>query len=800
MKKNLKFLGVIIILLFILGVGICLYLNHITKEAIPDYNEHIDIPGLSGSVDVYRDSYGIPHIFAQNEKDLYLVTGYLEAEERLWQMDLIRRVTQGRLSEIFGDKLVETDVLLRKLRIPENSKRILASIPDSIVKLLDYFSQGVNYYIKTHRDKLPVEFKILGYKPDLWKPEHSLNLVGYMAWNLELGYKMEILLNVLRGKISKEKFEELLPDFSLQKTFVYEDFPKIKQEDVDTALVAALDKLKEIAPEIFHGSNNWVVGPQKSVTGKPIFSNDMHLELRLPPIWTRIHQVVPGKLNVTGVVLPGEPFVVAGHNKRIAWGMTNVMLDGADFYVEKINPEDSTQYFFNGQWRKMTVRKEKIYVKGKKEPVVKTLYFTHRGPIFTENMGMKHPAVSMRWIGNEDTREIVALYRLNRARNWQEFRDAVRGFKSVSQNIAYADVDGNFGLQNTGRIPVRTAPGYLFLPGDTDKYDWKSFVPFDSLPYEYNPARGFVSSANNRTIDPKKFKFYISEWFELPYRINRIRQMLTAKEKLSKEDMRKMLYDHLSLQAVEIKPVLLKYLEKAKLNAVEKAAYETLKKWDNRYEIDSKGPVIFETFLMKFVKNIAEDEMGEKAFHEFNGSLLFSKYLLQRAFANEQSAWCDDVRTKDKKETFAEMTVKSFRDAVAAIQKKYGNPSEIAWGDVHHYTPVHPLQKVKILDKIFEFSRDVPAPGCSNTVNPFTYNFNEPFNSHFGASEKHIFDASGWDKSMSILPAGISGLNKSPHYDDQIKKYVEGELLPDYFNKESIIKKAKYHAVYQPEK
>ncbi|HFX17746.1 MAG TPA: penicillin acylase family protein, partial [Flavobacteriales bacterium] len=619
MRKLLKYSLILLVLLLIGGY---FYVQSIKKSALPDYDQNIHLTGLTDKVTVYRDAHGVPHIEAQNIHDLYMVVGYLSAQDRLWQMDLLRRVTQGRLSEIFGKDMVDTDVLLRKLRMPDNSAKLYKTLADSVKNPLIYFAQGVNAYIKDQQDDLPFEFKVLGYQPEKWQPEQSLNLVGYMAWNLELGYKMEGLLNYIKDKVTKEQFAELLPDYDAMKTYVYPDFSYEKSLVTDTTLVAAIDKLGQISPDIFNGSNNWAVSGQKSTTGKPIFSNDMHLALNIPGIWTRMHLMIPGKLNVTGVVLPGEPFVVAGHNGHIAWGMTNVMLDGADFYVETLNPENEAQYKFNGQWRDMMVKHEKIYVKGQEEPVEKTLYFTHRGPIFTSFDDVKTMPVSMHWVGNEDSREIETLQGLATAKNWDDFTKAIRGFKSVSQNIAYADVDGNIGLHMTGRVPERIAPGYLFFPGDTDKYDWKRYVPFDSLPFEYNPARGFVSSANNKTISDEVFPYYISEWYDVPYRIKRIRQMLNAKEKLSTEDFRQMLDDHHSIQADEIKPVMLSHLKEAKdLNKDESAGLSYLENWDNVYSLDGAAPAIFDMTLIKLVKNLVSDQMDEAAFKLYNKSL-----------------------------------------------------------------------------------------------------------------------------------------------------------------------------------
>jgi len=793
MKKFIKYAVIIII---ILSIGGYFYVQHIKKSGLPDYNQTVKIPGLKAEVKVYRDIHGVPHIVAQNEHDLYMTVGYLSAQDRLWQMDLLRRVTQGRLSEIFGKKLVDTDVLLRKLRMPEHSEKLYPTLADSVKNPLIHFATGVNAYIRDHKDDLPFEFKVLGYQPENWQPQQSLNLVGFMAWNLELGYKMEGMLNHIKNHIPQEKFAELLPDYKADSTYVYPSFKYETKIVKDSVLEVALNNIGSLAPDIFNGSNNWAVAGKKSKTGKPIFSNDMHLGLDIPGIWTRMHFIIPGKLNVTGVVLPGEPFVVAGHNERIAWGMTNVMLDGADFYMETLNPENKSQYKFNGQWRDMTVKKEKIFVKGEKEPVEKTLYFTHRGPIFTSFEDISLMPVSMHWIGNEDSREIETLYALAKAKNWQDFTHAIQGFQSVSQNIAYADVDGNIGIHMTGRVPVRKAPGYLFFPGDTDAYDWKSYIPFDSLPYEYNPDRGFVSSANNKTISDKKYPYYITEWYDLPYRIKRIRQMLTAKEKLSTEDFRQMLYDHHSVQADEIMPVLLQHLKKEKnYNKSEQEALSQLANWDNVYRRKGSAPAIFDVTLIKLVQNLVSDELEKDEWNAYKKSMLAGKYLVYNTFNKNQSAWSDNIKTPEK-ETFHQIVVQSFKDAVSSLANKYGNLNQINWGDIHQLKLKHPLGKVAVLDKLFTLNRNYTAPGGANTVNPFSYPLSEAFDANFGASEKHIFNTADWNQSYSILPTGVSGNPASPFYCSQSQDYVDGKVYADIFSIDKVKKNAKFVSIF----
>ena len=363
------------------------------------------------------------------------------AQDRLWQMDLLRRVTMGRLSEIFGDDMISVDVLFRALRITEKSMIILDSTSNGIKECLEAYADGINQFIEQNTDKLPVEFKILGYKPDKWEAFHSINLIGYMAWSLKAGWE-NLCLEDMRNKLGDEKLMELLPNITTQKSLVFPPGEESHYADIFGDIIK-----RKIAPEVFYASNNWAVSGTKSQSGKPLFANDMHLDYNIPGTWFQIHQVVEGELNVTGLALPGQPLIIAGHNENIAWGMTNTYVDNLDFYEEKINPENKNQYELNGEWKDLLIKKE--IIKGKKgKETEKVLRFTHRGPVISDFRGNLDKVISMKWIGNMYSNELRAVYKLNRAENWNDFKEAVKGFVSISQNINYADKAGNIGTSD----------------------------------------------------------------------------------------------------------------------------------------------------------------------------------------------------------------------------------------------------------------------------------------------------------------------------------------------------------------
>ena len=779
MYKTIKILLVFLILLFI---STYFLKQHIANSGLPDYNEAIQLEGLKEEVKVYRDEFGIPHVIAKNEADLYKVTGYIIAQDRMWQMDLIRRVTQGRLSEIFGEKTIGADELFRALRIPEKSDDVLAKSDKDIVNALEAFADGVNQYIE--KDDLPFEFTILGYKPDKWEAKHSINFIGYMAWTLNLAWNSEISSLEIKQKVSDSIYKELMVDLDYQKDVVYPNFKKNIQTTDN--LISEYEKIKDMLPEVFSGSNNWVVAGKKSTTGKPIFANDMHLGFNIPGVWSQIHQKIEGKLDVTGVILPGQPFVVAGHNNNIAWGMTNVGADTMDFYIETIN-KDTTQYKFNGAWKDFIIKDEIIKIKDGSE-IVKKIRFTHRGPVVS---GLKNSnkIISTHWTGNEPSDETRTLFLLNRASNWNEFKDACSTFKSVSQNIAYADINGNIGLQNCSGIPIRAANGNRIFPGETDKYDWNGMYAFEKLPFIYNPESDYVHSANNRTtaID----SFYISGHFAIPNRFNRIKQMLTAKEKLSIQDFKDIHTDQHSVMIDDMKPIIIKALKKTKLTDTEAIALSKLEKWNNVLSKDSSEGLIFEVFYENLKKNMVKDELGEELYKKY----AFSRYVIDKTFKDGKSILCDDITTTDKVEDLDDIIIKTFKETMNFLTDKYGNDiHNWRWGNLHKLVLQHPLGKNKLLDFVFDLNRTYEAGGSFHTVNPFAYK--KDYVAVHGASQRHIYSTADWDKSQSIIPTGISGIPTSPHYCDQSEMFMNGVYHDDYINLKMIKNKAVYTAVF----
>ena len=788
---------ILIVMVLALAAGM-IFLNSVKTRAVPDYNANVDLENLTAPVTVYRDSLGIPHIYADNEEDLYRTVGYVMAQDRLWQMDLMRRITTGSLSEVLDPGLVDADLLFRALDFPGKSAKVLARTDPEIISCLEAFADGINQFINQNQKKLSFEFTMLGYKPDPWKPIHTINLIGYMAWDLSSGWSTDMALYKMQQVLPDTLFQELLPELKFQSIPV---FPEYMSSDETLELQSSMDDaigiIEELGLQVFEASNNWAVSGKKSETGMPIMANDMHLGLMSPGIWYQMHHIIEGELNVTGVVLPGSPYVIAGHNEDIGWGMTNVTVDDLDFYLETINPADSNQYLLDGAWVDMRIAEEEIVVKGLDEPLTRINRYTHRGPVVSEFKGVKDKVISARWQGNEYSNEVRSIHLLNRAGNWTEFRDAVTTLNSVNQNIVYADRFGNIGLQTSAGIPIRREGGILVYPGDTSLYDWMGQIPFEELPFTYNPECGYVSSANNKTVN-EDYPYYIGSWFSLPNRIGRIREMLEETEVLGTDDFKRMLRDQTSHLALKMTPIYLEALEDL-VEEVEAEAYQQLASWDYDMKSSSPAALIFEIMWLELTRAMFHDELGDKLYPLMMSNNIIPRNLVNRVRITGASGWCDDVNTPDQIETFHDNIRTAFRQTVDTLSSMYGeDPAAWEWGKLHKVALIHPMGSVNIVDKLFRVNRGPYSIGGSyHTVCPYSYPIGSGFVADHGASERHIFNTADWDQSWSVIPTGTSGVPASPHYLDQTTLYINNQFHRDHFSREAVETNSLYRAEFE---
>jgi penicillin amidase len=709
---------------------------------------------------------------------------------------MVRHATQGRLSELFKRDMFETDIFLRALGMQEKSRMVLEKEDPEILATLQAYADGVNAWITGCGKKLPPEFRILGYEPEPWTMVDITNIIGFIGWDLASSNLSNEISNYKLGmKLGAEKAAELIADWNLVDEVVFPDF-RLDDKLTDKALkaVSSMEKLEELGIVTLSGSNNWAVSGSRSETGKPILSNDMHLGFNVPGFWLQVHQVIPGKLNVTGVLFPGEPFIIAGHNDRIAWGMTNLGVDDIDLFVETV---DSTgnNYLYNGEWLPFRDVEHTLKMTDDSSQT-RVLRYTHHGPVISGMQNIDDVVLSMCWSGYDYSDEIKAVYLLNRAGNWDEFRTALSHFKSISQNFAYADVDGNIGLNTGGGVPVRKGTGLLPRRGDTDEYEWKGYVPFELLPSSFNPEEGFISSANQRTVD-SSYPFFISGEFSMPYRIMRIREMAGEKQVLGIEDFKRMITDNHSAYAKMLTPVILKGAEAlSDPGETERKAIEELRVWNYAMDASLVAPTLFEFIRMEMAYQLLGDELDE-----LYGAALGRQhdFYLYRLMKEGPDGWVDNVNTPEEEslETIIARSISAALDTLTARYGEYGEQWQ--WGRIHTITLEHPMGGVKILDRVLKLNSDTYGVGGSyHTVEP--YAFRDNFKAHHGASERHIFNTADWDKSLTVIPTGTSGIPGSPFYLSQTETYINNGFYSEPFSDAAVEAAKKYEMIFRPGK
>ncbi|MCU0377801.1 MAG: penicillin acylase family protein [Bacteroidales bacterium] len=783
----------------------------------PQYEGVIILSGMTDSITVYRDGRGMPHIYAGNEHDLYMAVGYISAQERLWQMDLVRRSSTGRLSEIFGKGFIQADIFTRCLQIREKSRLLLQNEDPEITASLQAFADGINAYINTPGIRLPMEFRLLSYKPEPWSLEDSAGIIGLMGWSLDSrNLSAELFIYQLIKMLGREMASSLIPDWDALGNVVYPEFTLNDSIISRTkSFISSFDRVLELGVTAFQGSNNWAVAGYRTITGKPILSNDIHLTLGSPGIWMQMHHIIPGKLNVTGVLIPGSPFIVVGHNEKIAWGMTNLRVDAVDLFAETINPENGNQYLFNGVWRDMKIREEIIAVRGEKQDTV-MIRFTHRGPVISGLMNLKNTspkirwlgydcitgldevdgmALSLRWSGFDVSDEIRSTWLLNRAACWDDFRNAVSSFRCISQNFIYADTEGNIGLNAGGGIPLRKGNGIMIRDGATDEYDWQGYVPFELMPSSFNPVSGQLSSANNRTVN-SDYPYFISHSFDVPYRINRIREMLGEKELLSMDDLRSMVNDQQSGLAKLLVPHILNLTATTEeFTPSENQAIALLADWDYDMDPGLAAPAIFEYFRISFRKNLFADELADLYDQLYDVS---GENYIYRLLTGGEETWVDNVMTEER-ESLDDIIMLSFRDCIQALTKKCGADTEKwKWGKIHTLTFTHPVGSVGIINLFCNLNSERYAVGGNeHTVSPY-FSLKPGFEVSCGSSMRHIYNTADWDESLTVLPGGVSGVPGSEFYLSQAKRYVEGDFYKDVFSDSAVRAAARYTLVFIP--
>ncbi len=795
MSKWLKItIGITASLIIVLIAGGIIF-NSMLKKSLPEYTGSITAKNIKNEIKIYRDSMAVPYIFTDDDEDVAFALGYVHAQDRLFTMDLIRRAGEGRLSEILGPKVLPFDEMFRTVGIERTAEKLWKNISPVSKKLLQAYSDGVNLYIKNAKGHYPIEFDVLGYDPEKWTPVSSLVIIRMMAWELNISWWSDIMYTRLVQKLGEQKVKELLPNYPENAPYIIppeiRKYPKISEAFIKT------DKAfrKFMGWTGTHiGSNNWIVNGKKSVSGKPIIANDTHLAFSAPSRWYAA--VIKSKnWDAAGITLPGAPVIVVGKNKSISWAVTNIMEDDADFYMEKLD-STGTKYLYDGQWKNLNIIKDTIKVRDSSDVVIKILSTGH-GPIISgihpdgflfSDKNSLPPEISMHWLGNEISDELFTFYKINKAQNWSEFKGAFKTYSVPGQNFVYGDQEGNIGYVFGAHLPIResNSPNFIY-DGTTSKYDWKGFVPENQLPTLFNPSDNFIASANNKTA--KDFKYFITNTWEPGSRIERIRQLLTSKQKHSVKDFEHYQMDFVSPYAQKVTGYILNAFKDVKV--IDKnlnLALELLRKWNYNMNPYSQTPAIYAMFYVQLLRNVYMTKMGKDLFNEFvfveNVPFRSVLDLLQ----NPNSSWFDDPATPQV-ENRDNIIRKSMDDALTALEKSLGNNlADWQWGRLHKVLFKNAFHGFSsIIDKYVDIGPySIGGDGTTifNTEYPFTVDLDKypqfshkPFENNLGPVMRYIYDFAQPNKIYLILTTGESGNIMSKHYSDMTQSWLNGKYM-----------------------
>ncbi len=755
------------------------FLRYQVVKSFPEDSGNVTVPGLQQSVLVARDGFGVPLIKATNDEDLAFAMGYVHAQDRLWQMDMARRVGEGRLSELFGAKTIPFDRMFRTIGIHTIAKRAYEAMELESKERLASYAKGVNAFIESHQGRYPLEFDMLNYQPEPWNPVHSVMIGRLMAWELNLSWWTDLTFGILAERVGLEKAVDVFPTFPA-------NVPPVVPSSAWRSYAGGVGSFLRHAQDFsafagtvgtLGGSNAWVVAPQKSASGNVLLANDTHLHLQSPSKFYEVQLRSPG-YSVDGFSIPGIPVVVIGSNEHIAWGLTNLMADDADFYIEDIDTTVGHRYRYQNSWRPVTVSEEEIRVKDD-TTITLRIRATHHGPIISDisdpfKKTAQPYAVSMRWTGFEVSDQIGAFDRINRAQNWGSFLEGVKKFSGPGQNFVYGDAKGNIGYWCGVWLPMRGKQNStLPLPGWDPSVEWKGFVPFEKLPHLYNPADGYIATANNKIVDDS-YPYHISDLWEPPSRIQRLREVLGGDGTFSAEDFSRLQTDTYSVHAREMMEIILPVLEDSGFVVQDKDMLLTyLRNWTHAFSRDDIATTLYQQFLVELLRNIYIDEMGDELFHDFVLLVNVPIRVTQRLLTQGTSTWFDNNST-EQLETRDEIIKQSMRSAISVLQRENGAlMKNWRWGEKHTVTFHHPFGRVQPLDAVFDIG-PFPYAGGSTTLVSGEYSFNEPFAVTVGASLRQIVDLGRPLEARRVLPTGQSGQVFHLHYDDQTPLWLNG--------------------------
>lgn len=786
MRKVIKWVLVILLALAVIApTSGYLYL----RRTLPQTSGVVKVSGVDGAIDIVRDQDGVPHIFATTDHDAYFGLGYVHAQDRMWQLEMNRRIGSGRLSEILGDATLSIDKFQRTMGYRRVAATTFRALSGEAKMALEAYAAGVNAWIGEGH-LLPIEFQLLGVKPEPWSPLDSIVWEKMMAWNLGGDYDMELLRQQLSNALGPERAAQLLPAYPTDGIDI---LPTTQvQPAVATALFAIDNQLQADfgLGGLAIGSNDWVVAGSRTETGKPMLADDPHLGASIPSIWY-LAELQGDRLHVIGATLPGMTAVVIGHNDHISWGVTNVGPDVQDLYIERTNPDNPNQVEVNGAWQNMQITEEQIVVKGQAEPIRWAARATRHGPLISDVQGVDSP-MALRWTALlPDDTTLDAFLGINYATNWDEFKAAMKLFIVPSQNFVYADVEGNIGYFAPGLIPIREqGQGMLPVPGWNNDYDWIGWIPFDKLPQALNPPAGYIATANNRVVD-EGYPYMLSNDWAPPYRAQRIAQLIEQMssngEKISLDEMAAIQADQSSAQVAELLPFLRTV---APANERQRAALDSLQQWDGVLGRSSVAATIYEAWMMSFERALVEDDLNSSLYAELasRSHPTFLNNILTDAALG--SIWCDNIKSVTA-ETCTDTAQQALETALTDLESRLGaSMSGWQWEKVHiTQYPHNPFSQVSYLRWLFH--RTIGNGGDRYTVNVAPVNLDQAFNQTHVPSYRHLVDMADLSRSRFMTTTGQSGNVISRHYADFITRHrdvqymamvtgrerVQGELL-----------------------
>jgi penicillin G amidase len=796
-----------LLIVAMLAAGAVVYAYLIARSALPQLDGSLQVKGLSATVKVTRDGHGVPTIEAATLEDLFLAQGYITAQDRLWQMDIMRRFGAGELSEVLGEDTLKIDREQRILGLRAAATKSLQMASARDRSYFEAYARGVNAFIETHGGRLPIEFRILKYRPKPWQPEDSIVIANQMVKDLNYYTFGDTLA---REKILAKLGPELTADLYVNRSW-HDRPPTVMREDLtdqenqgdsddedddedgpDNSVTRQQGSAGEVwarhTPEAVNGSNDWVVSGAHTVTGKPLLSNDMHLGHQMPNLWYEAH-LEAGNLDVAGVTLPGMPYVIVGHNQRVAWGFTNVGPTVTDAFIENFNGQG--EYQTPQGWQRPDHRAEVIHVKGKPDVTV-DVKITRHGPIITDILPGETRQVALRWTLYDGLR--MVFFDVDAAQNWEEFRKAFSQLDAPGQNVVYADVDGNIGYQATGHVPIRAAgDGSLPVSGADDAHEWKGYIPFDKLPSIYNPASGVIATANGR-ITPDAYPYSISAHWEAPWRAERIYHVLESGRKFAAADMLALENDIHSENELYVAERFVYAIDHAsKPSARAKQAADLMRNWDGRMLASLAAPTIAVRSAQELKRLLLEPRLGPapedpKYLEE---GLSWKTYHWQM-----QTVWLQNILLHQPKRWLPEKYPSYDELLTAAVEAAVNGPSvpqDLAswrWGDFNAVEIDHPvLGKIPLIQR-WAAPGVREQSGSGYTVKAVTR--------HHGPSERFTANLADLDQSTLNTVTGQGGNFLSPYYMDQWQAWYEGTTFALPFTSQAVAATGAHRLTMEP--